>query len=56
MNQQLTDKALHQFEEAYKHRQLRRGPRSLVNQGIAYLYLRKLPEAEDDASRKAAGR
>ena len=52
MNQQFNDKALHSFEEA-----AHADPSSvvpLVNEGIAYLYLRKLTEAEDLLKRATA--
>ena len=45
MNQQFPEKARHQFEEAYQKDSSSVLP--LVNEGIAYLYLRKLTEAED---------
>ena len=45
MNQQLTEKALHQFEEAYRADSSASIP--LVNEGVSYLYLRKLPDAEE---------
>lgn len=52
MNQQLTEKALHQFEEAYRADSSAGVP--LTNQGIAYLYLRKLPEAEETLKKATA--
>ena len=45
MNQQLPEKALHEFEDATRTDAKATIP--LVNEGISYLYLRKLPEAED---------
>ena len=45
MNQQLTEKAIAKFDEAHAA-----DPRSaipLMNKGIALVYLRKLPEAEE---------
>ncbi len=45
MNQQLTEKALHKFEDAYHADASTAVP--LVNEGISYLYLRRLPEAEE---------
>lgn len=44
MNQQLTEKALAKFEEAHKADATASAP--VVNEGIALLYLQKLPEAE----------
>lgn len=44
MNQQLIEKALHKFEEARRADSTAVTP--LVNEGLAYLYLNKLPEAE----------
>lgn len=44
MNQQLTEKALAKFEEAHKADATASTP--VVNEGIALLYLQKLPEAE----------
>ncbi len=52
MNQQLPEKALHKFEDAG-----RTDPSSaipVVNEGLAYLYLRKLPEAEDTLKKAVA--
>ncbi len=45
MNQQFTDKALQKFEEAHKTDTSAAVP--LLNKGIALLYLRRLPEAEE---------
>ena len=45
MNQQLTDKALQRFDEAHKTDATAAVP--LLNKGIALLYLRRLPEAEE---------
>jgi lipoprotein NlpI len=45
MNQQFTDKALQKFDEAHKADAASAIP--LLNRGIALLYLRRLPEAED---------
>ncbi len=45
MNQQFMEKALHKFEEARQADAAAVIP--LVNEGVAYLYLRKLPEAEE---------
>ncbi len=49
MNQQLTEKALHEFDDAHKADAAAATP--LVNEGISYLYLRKLPEAEETFTR-----
>ncbi|MFL6304624.1 MAG: FG-GAP-like repeat-containing protein [Candidatus Sulfotelmatobacter sp.] len=45
MNQQLPGKALIQFEDA--HRAATNSAVPLINKGIALIYLRRLPEAED---------
>ncbi len=45
MGQQFTEKALEKFEAAHKADPTSATP--LLNKGIALLYLRKLPEAED---------
>ena len=45
MNQQLMEKALHKFEEA--HRADSTAVTPLTNEGLAYLYLNKVPEAQD---------
>ncbi len=45
MNQQFTDKALQKFDEAHKAEA--DGAVPLLNKGIALLYLRRLPEAEE---------
>ena len=45
MNQQLTDKALQKFNDAHKADASAAVP--LLNKGIALLYLRRLPEAEE---------
>ncbi len=52
MNQQLTEKALHNFEEA-THTDVG-AVIPLVNEGLAYLYLRKLPEAEEALNKATA--
>ncbi|WP_348268879.1 FG-GAP-like repeat-containing protein [Edaphobacter paludis] len=44
MGQQFTEKALQKFDEAHKNDPTSAVP--MLNQGIALLYLRKLPEAE----------
>ena len=45
MNQQLTEKALQKFMDARQADAAAVTP--LINEGLAYLYLRKLPEAEE---------
>ena len=45
MNQQLTEKALQKFDDAHKADAAAAVP--LLNKGIALLYLRRLPEAEE---------
>ncbi len=45
MNQQFAEKALHAFQQA--HQDDPQAVIPVVNEGIAYLYLRKLPEAEE---------
>jgi Tfp pilus assembly protein PilF len=52
MNQQFAEKALHQFQEAYQAQSTDVIP--LVNEGIAYLYLRKLTEAEETLKKAVA--
>jgi hypothetical protein len=52
MNQQFAEKALHQFQDAYQTQSS--GVIPLVNEGIAYLYLRKLPEAEETLNKAVA--
>ncbi|QNI34955.1 VCBS repeat-containing protein [Alloacidobacterium dinghuense] len=52
MNQQLTEKALAKFEEARELDSTAAVP--MLNQGIALLYLRKLPEAEEALKQAAA--
>ncbi len=52
MNQQLPEKALRKFEEASRTDGSASIP--VVNQGLAYLYLRKLPEAEDTLKKATA--
>ncbi len=52
MNQQFTDKALQKFDEAHKVDAT--APVPLLNKGIALLYLRRLPEAEEALTAAAA--
>ncbi len=52
MNQQFPEKALRKFEEAARADTTAVIP--LVNEGLAYLYLRKLPEAEETLKRATA--
>ncbi len=52
MNQQFNDKALHSFQEAVRADSSSVVP--LVNEGIAYLYMRRLPEAEEVLKRCVA--
>jgi len=52
MNQQFAEKALHAFEQAHQAESSAVIP--IVNEGIAYLYLRKLPEAEDTLKKAVA--
>ena len=49
MNQQLTEKAQHNFDEAFRADSSNAVP--LINEGISYLYLRKLPEAEESLNK-----
>src|SRR5580658_9311762 len=52
MNQQLTEKAIAKFDEA--HAADPRNAIPLMNKGIALVYLRKLPEAEEALKQAAA--
>jgi len=52
MNQQLTEKAIAKFEEA--HAADPSSPIPVMNEGIALVYLRKLPEAEEALKKAAA--
>ena len=52
MNQQFNEKALRDFDQAYHADSSSVVP--LVNEGIAYLYMRKLPDAEDALKRALA--
>ena len=52
MNQQLPEKALHKFEDASRNDVEAVTP--VVNQGLAFLYLRQLPEAESALKKATA--